>query len=79
MDVRTERGEADRDRLEGMRLKTLAWRMEALAVDDARAAFYDDAARSPAGRRGARRRRAHARIPHEWHELAAVPELATTA
>ena len=66
------------DRLEGMRLKTLVWKMEPLAVDDVRAAFYADTARFPAGSAvldGAVLMRG---IPHEWHELADVPELATT-
>jgi len=67
------------DRLEGMRLKTLVWKMEPLAVDDVRAAFYADRARFPAGSAvldGAVLMRG---VPHEWHELADVPELATTA
>jgi hypothetical protein len=67
-----------RDRLEGMRLKTLVWKMEPLAVDEVRAAFYADTARFPAGSAvldGAVLMRG---IPHEWHELADVPELATT-
>jgi uncharacterized protein YqjF (DUF2071 family) len=67
------------DRLEGMQLHTLAWKMEPLAVDDVGAAFYADGARFPAGSAvldGAVLMRG---IPHEWHELADVPELATTA
>jgi Uncharacterized conserved protein (COG2071) len=65
------------DRLEGMRLKTLAWKMEPLTVDDVRTAFYADPARFPTGSAvfdGAVVMRG---IPHEWHELADVPELAT--
>jgi hypothetical protein len=65
------------DRLEGMRLKTLAWKMEPLAVDEVRAAFYTDTTRFPKGGAildGAVVMRG---IPHEWHELADVPELAT--
>ena len=91
MDVSTEHGEffgrgdcgfscsLRQARLEGMRLKTLVWKMEPLAVDDARAVFYEDATRFPAGSAvldGAVLMRG---IPHEWHELADVPELATTA
>lgn len=66
------------DRLEGMRLKTLVWKMDPLAVDDVRAAFYADTTRFPAGSAvldGAVLMRG---IPHEWHELADVPELATS-
>jgi hypothetical protein len=67
------------DRLEGMRLKTLVWKMEPLTVADVRAAFYADTTRFPAGSAvldGAVLMRG---IPHEWHELADVPELATSA
>jgi len=67
------------DRLEGMRLKTLVWKMEPLAVDDVRAAFYADTRRFPRGSAvldGAVLMRG---IPHEWHELGDVPELATSA
>jgi hypothetical protein len=67
------------ERLEGMRLKTLVWKMEPLVVEDVRAAFYDDTTRFPAGSAvldGAVLMRG---IPHEWHELADVPELATSA
>jgi len=67
------------DRLEGMRLKTLVWKMEPLAVDAVRAAFYADVTRFPSGAAvldGAVLMRG---IPHEWHELTDVPELATTA
>jgi hypothetical protein len=66
------------DRLEGMRLRTLTWKMEPLDVQDVRATFYADRARFPAGSAvldGAVIMRG---IPHEWHELGDVPELATT-
>jgi hypothetical protein len=69
----------NQDRLEGMRLKTLVWKMEPLAVDDVRAAFYADTMRFPAGSAVLDCAVLMRGIPHEWHELGDVPELATSA
>jgi Uncharacterized conserved protein (COG2071) len=64
------------DRLEGLQLKTLRWQMSALRTKQIRSAFFQDPSRFPPGlvdfdcallMRG---------IPHEWHEMAHVPELA---
>ena len=64
------------DQLEGMQLKMLRWHMEPLALRLRRAAFYQDVVRFPAGSvefdcglimRG---------LPHEWHELREIPEIA---
>jgi hypothetical protein len=67
----------DGERLEGMQLRTLSWSMQPLAADGVRAAFYADARRFPPEAirfDGAVLMRG---IPHEWHELGDVPELAT--
>lgn len=65
-------------KLEGMQLRTLKWEMNPLRVDKVRAAFYDNHERFPPESiefdcallmRG---------IPHEWHELSDIPELAGT-
>ena len=65
------------DRLEGIQLQTLSWEMSALHVNSVRCAFFEDQSRFPPGSvtfdcgllmRG---------IPHEWHELQEIPELAT--
>jgi Uncharacterized conserved protein (COG2071) len=67
------------NRLEGMRLKTLVWKMEPLAVDGVSAAFYEDTRRFPAGSAALDGAVVMRGIPHEWHELGDVPELATSA
>jgi len=63
-------------RLEGLRLKTLRWEMSALRVKSLYSAFFQDVRRFPPDSitfdcgllmRG---------IPHEWHEISQVPELA---
>jgi hypothetical protein len=63
-------------RLEGMRLRTLRWEMEPLRVEEVHATFFADERRFP---------RASAQfdcgllmrgLPHEWHALDEVPELA---
>lgn len=65
------------DHLEGMRLKTIDWRVDALQPEFVESKFFSDLERFPAGSvefdcgllmRG---------IRHEWHELQDVPELAT--
>lgn len=62
--------------LEGLQLKTLTWSMAPMEVESQRCAFYSDSDRFPAGSieldcgllmRG---------LPHEWHQLADIPELA---
>jgi uncharacterized protein DUF2071 len=65
------------ENLEGLQLKTVAWDMTALRVNNVRSAFFEDESRFPHGSvtfdcglvmRG---------ISHEWHELQDIPELAT--
>jgi uncharacterized protein YqjF (DUF2071 family) len=67
------------DELEGMQLKMLEWAMIPMHVESQHCAFYSDSKRFPAGSiefdcgllmRG---------LPHEWHQLADIPELATIA
>jgi len=66
------------DELEGLQLKTLNWAMVPMEVESQHCAFYSDPSRFPAGSlefdcgllmRG---------IPHEWHQITDVPELATS-
>ena len=63
-------------KLDGLQLKTLRWDMSALRVARLHAAFFQDARRFPPGAvqfdcallmRG---------VPHEWHEIGEIPELA---
>ena len=66
-------------KLEGMQLRTLRWEMTPLVVEDVNANFYGDTERFPRGSvefDGALLMRG---IPHEWHELRDVPELAEVA
>jgi len=67
------------DELEGLQLKTLKWNMVPMKVESQHSAFYSDPQRFPAGSlefdcgllmRG---------IPHEWHQLTDIPELAVNA
>lgn len=65
--------------LEGLQLKTLTWAMVPMEVESQRCAFFSDSKRFPAGSiefdcgllmRG---------LPHEWHQITDIPELATNA
>jgi len=64
------------DQLEGMQLRTSVWNMEPLTVDSIASAFYDDRVRFPKGSIGLDGAVLMRGIPHEWHELDDVPELA---
>jgi Uncharacterized conserved protein (COG2071) len=64
------------DELEGLQLKMLKWDMAPMEVESQHCAFYSDLHRFPAGSiefdcgllmRG---------LPHEWHQLTEIPELA---
>lgn len=63
--------------LEGMRLRTLKWAMEPLGVKAVHAAFYQNLLRE--GLHGIEFDCALVMrgIPHEWHEMASIPEFAT--
>jgi len=67
------------DQLEGMQLRTTAWDMEPLAVDSVTSSFYDHRGRFPNGTIGLDGAVLMRGIPHEWHELDDVPELAGSA
>ena len=67
------------DALEGMQLRTLRWEMSPLGIADLRSAFYDNAKQFPCGSVGFDCGVVMRGIPHEWHELADVPELAGVA
>jgi len=65
------------DELEGLQLKTLKWAMVPMEIESQRSAFFSDSKRFPVGSiefdcallmRG---------VPHEWHQIADIPELAT--
>jgi hypothetical protein len=64
------------DQLEGMQLRTTVWNMEPLIVERVASAFYDDTERFPKGSIGLDGAVLMRGIPHEWHELDDVPELA---
>ena len=66
------------DRLEGMRLRSLTWQMIPLAVQDVESTFYDATDRFPAGSIGLDGAVLMRGVPHEWHGLNDVPELAGT-
>jgi uncharacterized protein YqjF (DUF2071 family) len=64
------------DELEGLQLKTLKWAMVPMQIESQQCAFYSDPQRFPAGSiefdcgllmRG---------LPHEWHQMTDIPELA---
>ena len=64
------------DRLEGVQLRTRTWDMSPLLVEEVDATFYSDPDRFPKGSvelDGAVLMRG---IPHEWHEISDVPEMA---
>ena len=64
------------DRLEGMQMKSLVWNMSPLNVRDVRSTFYDSTDRFPSGSAVFDSAVVMRAIPHEWHELDSVPELA---
>lgn len=67
------------DKLEGMQLRMLRWEMTPLEVQLKREAFYFDASRFPTGSVEFDCGLAMRGLPHEWHELEDVPELAGMA
>ena len=67
------------DELEGMQLKMLKWEIVPMEVESQHCAFYSDLQRFPPGSidfdcglfmRG---------LPHEWHQLTDIPELAISS
>ncbi len=66
------------DKLEGMQLRTLVWEMTPLAVSKIESAFYSNPTRLPPGSVAFDSALLMRGIPHEWHELHDLPELAGT-
>jgi len=64
------------NRLEGLQLKTLRWEMQPLAVESQHCRFYADTARFPAGSIAFDSALLMRGLPHEWHEITDIPELA---
>jgi hypothetical protein len=64
------------DELEGMQLRTTVWEMSPLEVEHVASTFYDDRDRFPEGSIGLDGAVLMRGIPHEWHELRDIPELA---
>lgn len=59
--------------LEGLELRTHRWSVGPLTVDALHAAFFDDAARFPAGSIAFDHALIMRDIPHQWHRLACLP------
>ena len=66
------------DELEGLQLRALKWEMAPMEIESQHCAFYSDPQRFPSGSlefdcgllmRG---------LPHEWHQLTDIPELAVS-
>ena len=66
-----------RDELEGIQLQTLCWQMESLEVEQVKASFFADTARFPGGSVEFDSALLMRGVPHQWHELNEVPELAS--
>ena len=62
--------------LEGIELRTMNWSVEPLAVDEIHSAYFSDNHRFPQGSIEFDHALLMRGIPHEWHELRDVPELA---
>lgn len=65
------------ERLEGMRLRTLRWLMTPLAASEVSSAFYENEEKFPRGSVEFDSALLMRGVPHEWHELSDVPELAS--
>ena len=57
-------------RLDGLRLKTLEWRVRALTVEEVESSFFSDAALFPVGSVQFDHALIMRDIPHEWHQSA---------
>jgi hypothetical protein len=64
------------DALEGLRMRTLRWEMTPVSIEGLHSAFYEDVTRFPRGSVGFDCGVLMRGIPHEWHALRDVPELA---
>jgi hypothetical protein len=64
------------DAVEGLQLRTLRWEMQALEIEKQDCNFYNDASRFPAGSVNFDSALLMRGLPHEWHEIRDIPELA---
>jgi len=62
----------DPHRLDGLRLKTLTWRVRALSVEQVESSFFADTDRFPSGSVEFDHALIMRNIPHEWHQAAAM-------
>jgi hypothetical protein len=60
---------ADSARLDGLELRTLAWRVDALEVESVFSAYYADSSRFPPGSVAFDSALVMRDIPHEWHPV----------
>ncbi len=65
--------------VEGMELRQKHWEMSPLAVQDLHSAFFEDEKRFPRGSAGFDSAVIMRGIPHTWHEINEMPELAGAA
>ena len=63
-------------KLDGLQLKTLRWEMSALHVNELYSAFFQSGERFPVNAAQFDCALLMRGIPHEWHEVSEVPELA---
>jgi hypothetical protein len=68
----------DPHRLDGLRLKTLAWQVRALNVEQVESSFFADTARFPVGSVEFDHALIMRNIPHEWHQAGAMTTDAQT-
>lgn len=64
------------DKLEGLWLRSLRWEMTPLGIEEVHASFFESEDRFPRGSVEFDSAFLMRGIPHEWHELRNVPELA---
>jgi Uncharacterized conserved protein (COG2071) len=62
--------------VEGLQLRTLRWEVEPLEIEHQHCAFYLDSKRFPAGSVMFDSALLMRGLPHEWHEIKHIPELA---
>lgn len=63
--------------LEGLQLKTLEWNMTPMKVESQHSTFYSDLLRFPVGSIEFDSGLLMRGLPHEWHQLTDIPELAS--
>jgi hypothetical protein len=67
------------DELEGLQLKMLKWEMVPIEIESQQCAFYADPQRFPSGSIAFDCGLLMRGLPHEWHQLRDIPELAVNA